>query len=68
MQNGREEEEMKFEEALKRLEEIAKELERGEMTLDETISKFEEGIRLFKICREKLERAEAKIEELKEEI
>ncbi len=68
MQDRREEEEMKFEDALRRLEEVVEEMEKGEMTLDEMVKKFEEGIKLFKICKEKLERAEARIEELSREI
>ncbi|HEC76753.1 MAG TPA: exodeoxyribonuclease VII small subunit [Thermoplasmatales archaeon] len=64
MQNEGKEEEMKFETALEKLEEIVEELEKGELPLEETIKKFEEGIMLCRICKEKLERAEAKIEEL----
>ncbi|KAA0000402.1 MAG: exodeoxyribonuclease VII small subunit [Thermoplasmata archaeon] len=61
-------EEIKFEEALKKLEEIVEELEKGDMPLEETIRKFEEGIKLCKICKEKLEKAEMKIEKLMEDI
>jgi len=68
MQDRGEEKEMKFEDALNELEKVVEELEKGELTLEETIKKFEEGIRLFKICREKLEKAEARIEELSGEI
>ncbi len=64
MQDKGKEEEMKFETALERLEKIVEELEKGELSLEETIKKFEEGITLCRICKEKLERAEAKIEEL----
>jgi len=59
---------MKFEDALKKLERVVEEIEKGELTLEETIKKFEEGIRLFKICRERLEKAKARIEELSGEI
>lgn len=62
------EEEMKFEDALRKLEEIVDELEKGELPLEETIKKFEEGIKLCKLCKEKLEKAEMKIEKLMEEI
>lgn len=54
-------EEIKFEEAIKRLEEIAKELESGELGLDESVSKFEEGMKLSKICTKMLNDAEKKI-------
>ena len=68
MQDGGEEKEIKFEDALKALERVVEELEKGDLTLDEMLKKLEEGIRLFKICREKLEKAEARIEELSGEI
>ena len=54
-------EEMKFEEAMNKLEEIAKELENGELTLDESVNKFEEGMKLSKKCTKILNEAEKKI-------
>lgn len=57
----------RFEESMKRLEEIVAELERGEFTLEESIKKFEEGVKLGKICRELLEKAEEKIKVLVED-
>ena len=57
-------EELKFEDAILRLEEIVKELEDENMPLDEAMKKFEEGIKLSKYCVEKLNEAEKKIEEL----
>lgn len=50
-----------FEENLKELETIVTELEKGELTLDESISKFERGIEVSKECNAKLENAEKKI-------
>jgi len=61
-------EEIKFEDALKKLEEIVNELEVGNLGLEETIKKFEEGMRLFKMCKKKIEEAELKIEKLMEEL
>ncbi len=61
-------EEINFEKALERLEKIVEEIEKGELTLEETIRKFEEGVKLCKICKEKLEKAQAKLEELMKEI
>jgi len=55
-------EEMKFEEALGRLEEIVKNLEKGDMTLEESLRAFEEGIRLYRFCAGKLDEAERKVE------
>ncbi|MEW6006582.1 MAG: exodeoxyribonuclease VII small subunit [bacterium] len=57
---------MKFEEALKRLEEIVKILEKQEIGLDESIALFEEGISLKKLCQEKLSSAERKIKIISE--
>ena len=67
-------EDINFEDAMKRLEEIANELEKGDLTLDESVKKFEDGISLSKKCNEFLDNAEKKItmlinngEEIKEE-
>ena len=54
--------EMKFEEALKRLEKIVEELEDGSLSLDESLEKYEEGIKLSKACSKKLEVARKKVE------
>lgn len=54
--------EMKFEEALKRLEKIVDDLEAGNIPLDEALEKYEEGIRLSKQCAKKLEVAKKKVE------
>jgi exodeoxyribonuclease VII small subunit len=54
--------EMKFEEALKRLEKIVEELENGSLSLDDSLEKYEEGIRLSKACAKKLEVARKKVE------
>ena len=54
--------EMKFEEALKRLEKIVDDLEDGNISLDEALEKYEEGIRLSKMCAKKLEVAKKKVE------
>ena len=39
-------EEINFEEAMKKLEQITAELEKGDLSLDESVKKFEEGIKL----------------------
>ena len=54
--------ELKFEEALLRLEEIVRSLERGESSLDEALSLYEEGVKLARFCNSRLDEAEAKIE------
>ena len=50
-----------FEEQIEKLESIVKELEKGELNLDDSVSKFEEGIKISKECNEILETAEKKI-------
>jgi len=54
--------EMKFEDALKKLEKIVEDLENGELALDEALEKYQEGIRLSKMCAKKLEVARKKVE------
>ena len=50
-----------FEENMKKLEEIATELEKGDLDLDTSVSKFEEGMKISEECSEMLEKAEKKI-------
>ncbi len=56
--------EIKFEEALKKLEEIVQKLEGEELSLEDSLKKFEEGIKLSRICRKKLEEIEKKVQVL----
>jgi len=53
-----------FEDALRRLEEIVAKLEKGELTLEESLRLYEQGIGLAKHCHAKLEEAEGRIEVL----
>ena len=53
--------EMNFEEAMEALEKIATELEKGDLSLEESVTKFEEGIALSKKCSDIIEKAEKKI-------
>lgn len=55
------EENISFEDKMKKLEEIAIELEKGDLDLDSSVTKFEEGMKLSKECSEMLEKAEKKI-------
>ncbi|WP_027340052.1 exodeoxyribonuclease VII small subunit [Halonatronum saccharophilum] len=59
--------ELSFEEALKGLEEVVESLERGDLTLDQSLDFFEKGVGLTKFCSDSLEKAEGKIEIIKEE-
>jgi exodeoxyribonuclease VII small subunit len=52
---------MKFEELLKELENIVKELESGSLSLDESIKKYQKGIELSNECKKMLEEAKTLI-------
>lgn len=52
---------MTFETAMTRLEQIVIQLESGKVTLDESLSLYEEGIALVKLCSGRLDEAEQKI-------
>ncbi len=54
--------EIKFEEALKKLEKIVEDLEKGDMSLDEALKKYQEGIELSRQCSQRLESAKKKID------
>ncbi len=54
--------ELRFEEALAGLERIVRDLEGGDLPLDDALKLFEEGVRLSRFCGAKLDEAEKKIE------
>ena len=56
-----------FEASLKELEHIVKQLEDGDLELDESLKLFEDGVRLSRECRERLTNAERRIEVLMKE-
>ena len=47
-----------FEEHLTQLETVVERLERGDLTLEESVRLFEEGMKLSQACKEELEQAE----------
>jgi exodeoxyribonuclease VII small subunit len=51
-----------FESSLNDLEKIVKELERGDLPLEESLQLFEQGVRLSRECQERLTQAERRIE------
>lgn len=53
--------EMTFEDAMKELEQVVGQLERGEVELDESIKLYERGAELKKRCEAKLKEAEEKV-------
>ena len=50
--------EMSFEQAMKELEAVVDQLERGDVALDASITLYERGAALKKRCEEELKRAE----------
>ena len=50
-----------FEEAITRVGEIVKELEGGDITLEESLTMFEEGVALTKTCNSLLDGAQQKV-------
>lgn len=57
---------MKFEEAMKQLEEISRAIEREEIGLDESLALYAQGAELIKTCNQMLDDAEQKINEANE--
>ena len=51
-----------FEQAIKRLEEITALIEKGELSLDESVKLYEEGVKLMGVCESLLDNAQLKIE------
>ncbi len=51
-----------FEEQLASLEQVVERLERGELTLEDSVSLFEEGARLSAACKKFLDDAEGRIQ------
>ena len=55
---------LNFEDALKRLEDIVRKLENGDVPLDQSIALYSEGEQLRGLCQQRLEAAQAKIEKI----
>lgn len=53
-----------FDQRLERLEALVRELESGNLGLEESIARYEQGVRLLKGCHATLERFRARVEEL----
>ena len=56
---------LKFEEALVKLEHIVQQMEQGELSLEESMKKYKEGNQLATLCGGKLKEAEKQIKMLK---
>ena len=55
------EKELTYEEAMKRLEEIVKKIESGEMDIDSLAANLKESKKLVEFCKERLTNAEAEV-------
>ena len=51
-----------FEEGLSKLEGIVRQLEGGELSLEESVKLFERGVALSNACRKQIREAETKVE------
>lgn len=61
------EKEISFEENLAKLETIVKDLENGNVPLDDAISKFNEAMKIAKTCDDKLKNAEESVNKILKE-
>jgi exodeoxyribonuclease VII small subunit len=53
-----------FEKSITELEELVNQLEKGELSLEDSLKQFEQGINLARQCQTILQQAEQKIEQL----
>ncbi len=53
---------LSFEAGLRELETIVKEMESGDLPLEQALGLFERGMKLSDVCRKQLEEAETRIE------
>ncbi|MTH52350.1 exodeoxyribonuclease VII small subunit [Bacillus mangrovi] len=56
------ENELTFEEAMGKLDEIVGKLEQGDVPLEQAIGFFQEGMKLSKLCHDKLQRVEKQMD------
>lgn len=59
--------EISFEEALEKLEEIVSKLEAGDVPLEKAIEYYAEGSKLSKLCHDKLTKADKQLKEIMNE-
>lgn len=55
---------MEFEKKLNRLQDIVSEMEKGNLTLEDSLKFFEEGVKLSRDCQSELSSAELKVKKL----
>ena len=56
-----------FEKSLKQLESLVDKLEKGDLSLEDSLKNFEQGVKLTRECRQALQTAEQKISVLSKE-
>jgi len=56
-----------FEKSLEQLEAIVERMEKGELSLEQSLEAFEEGVKLTRNCQQTLRKAEQRVSELLEE-
>ena len=62
MSQAQDSKDIKYEDALKRLEKLVNELDRSELDLETRLKKFEEGTKLARTLLKKLDQAKKKVE------
>lgn len=55
-------EDLSFEEAMQRLEEIVSSMEGERMSLEEMVRSYEEGVKLLRVCRQRIDTAKRRVE------
>lgn len=63
-QSLKKEENLPFEEAMNKLEDLVSKLEEGDVPLEQAISMFQEGMTLSKNCHDKLTKVEAQLDQI----
>ena len=58
--------ELKFEEAIDKLEQIVSDMEHNEVDLNSMIENYKEGMSLLKFCKKSIDLAELKVSEISE--
>lgn len=61
------EESVDFERALDELESLVERMEKGDLTLEESLQSFERGVALTRQCQKALDEAQQKVDKLLEE-
>jgi len=60
--------ELRFEDAIERLEEIIERMETERVPLDDLLKDYEEGTNLLKICRERIGAARLRVEKINQDL